>query len=73
LRSISRGTDADLAKGKAAELAALKLVRNKVRRARWEVVLFDIDQIAVSERREFDTWKHAAGKSGALLLFHHFG
>jgi len=26
---ISRGTDADLAKRKAAELAALKLVRNK--------------------------------------------
>jgi hypothetical protein len=59
-------TDNDLAKRKAAELAALKLVRNKVGRARWEVMLFDLDQNHSVPRTTL------AGRPEGLLLFHHF-
>ena len=59
------GTDNDLAKRKAAELAALKLVRNKVGRARWEVMLFELDQNRSVPRTTL------AGRPEQLLLFHH--
>jgi hypothetical protein len=44
LRSILRGTEADLAKRKAAELAALKLGWNKLEEHVGKSMLLDLDQ-----------------------------
>jgi hypothetical protein len=43
-RRTSRGTEADLAERKAAELATLKLVRNRLEEHVGRFGLFDLDQ-----------------------------
>src|SRR5262249_51239611 len=43
-RRRTQGTDADLAERKAAELAALKLVRNKLEEHVARFAVFDLDQ-----------------------------